>query len=297
MIAVLLAALSALVWGAGDFCGGKATQGASAVVVSVVSKLASLPVLAVYLLLLRATPHPESLAWGAAAGFVGMTGLIIFYRALSGGAMIVVAPISAVTAALVPMIVGLVIERSPQPAALAGAICAVVAIALVSAGRSTGRTVVSVGLVGWSLLAGTAFGLFFVLLNRAHDVAGRDVGLWPIAAAQTAALVLGCALLVATRVVAPRLRRPALSAQGLARPTLSRLQLRWAVTAGVLDMSANVLYLLAVGGGLLSIVAPVAAMYPASTVLLARTVDREPIRPLQLAGLGLAAVALVLVAS
>jgi uncharacterized membrane protein len=69
------------------------------------------------------------------------------------------------------------------------------------------------------------------------------------------------------------------------------------VSAGVLDMTANVLYLLAVQGGLLSIVAPVASLYPVTTVLLAMLIDRERMRPVQLAGLGLAATALVMAAS
>jgi uncharacterized membrane protein len=73
--------------------------------------------------------------------------------------------------------------------------------------------------------------------------------------------------------------------------------LRLTVTAGVFDITANALYLLAAQRGLLSVVAPIAALYPASTVLLALLVDRERLRPIQLAGLGLAATALVLVAT
>lgn len=281
MIAILLAAGSALVWGIGDFCGGKATQRAPALAVAVVSKLASLPVLALYLVLQPATPRPAGLTWAVGAGMIGMVGLIIFYRALASGAMIVVAPISAVTTAVVPMAVGLLSEQLPPRTALIGAVCAVVAIALVSAVRRNGPVMVTPALVGWSLAAGTAFGLFFVFLDAAGAAAGADIGLWPIAAAQAGAIVLGAVLLALTRTA----------------PRLAPTELRWAVVAGVLDMTANALYLLAVQQGLLSIVAPLAALYPASTVLLARLVDREPIGRIQLAGLGLAAVALVLVAS
>jgi uncharacterized membrane protein len=281
VISIALGTFCAVVWGAADFCGGKGAQGGAALTVSVVSKLASLPLLALCLAFLPAVPDLSSLAWAVGAGLIGVSGLVVFYRALAAGAMVVVAPISAVTAAVVPMVVGLFVERTPQPTALIGVICAVVSIALISAVRADGPTVVTVALVGWSLASGLGFGMFSVLLNASVDAAGRDVGLWPVVAAQGGALVLGAVLLAGRRTA----------------PVLPRRPLRWAIAAGVLDMTANVLLLLAVRGGLLSIVGPLAAMYPVSTVLLARTVDREPIRPMQFAGLGLAAVALVLVAS
>ena len=72
---------------------------------------------------------------------------------------------------------------------------------------------------------------------------------------------------------------------------------RWTSIAGCLDIAANALYVLAAARGVLSIVAPIASLYPVSTVLLALSVDKERVRPVQLAGLGLAATALVLVAT
>ena len=119
MIAVALAALSGLVWGAGDFAGGKATQRTPALVTAVLSKAASLPLLGLYLVLLPAAFHSAGVGWGMAAGLFGMSALVVFYRALSTGSMAVVAPVSAVTAAVVPLVVGLVIEEPPGPVALA----------------------------------------------------------------------------------------------------------------------------------------------------------------------------------
>lgn len=116
--------------------------------------------------------------------------------------------------------------------------------------------------------------------------AGDHAGLWPIAGAQLAALAVGGPLM------AHRLRA---GAGGGWR--VRGAPLRWLVIAGMLDMTANALYLLAVRGGDLSIIAPIASLYPVSTVLLAMLVDGERMRPVQLAGLGLAATALVLVAS
>jgi drug/metabolite transporter (DMT)-like permease len=282
VIAILLAALSAVVWGTGDFAGGKATQRTSALVSTVFSKAASVPLLLVYLVLLRMPLRPASLPWGALAGLFGMLGMIVFYRALSGGAMSVVAPVSAVTSALVPLAVGLVIERSPGTLALVGVGCAIAAIGMVSMAPRGEGSVVTPRLIGLALLAGLGFGLFFVCLSRAGAAAHGHAGLWPVLAAHTAALTLGGLLLWRRRVP--------LKADG-------RATRAWILVSGVFDMSANVLYLLAVQRGLLSIVAPLSSLYPVSTVLLAMLIDKERMRPIQLAGLGLAATALVLVAS
>ena len=58
------------------------------------SKLISLPLLALYLVLLPSPLDGGSLAWGALAGTFGAVGVVVFYRALSAGAMTVVAPIT-----------------------------------------------------------------------------------------------------------------------------------------------------------------------------------------------------------
>ena len=295
MFAIVLAAVSGLVWGAGDFSGGKATQRLPALASVALSKLAALPVLAVYLVLVPGTPTLASLGWGALGGLFGGAALVLFYRALSGGAMAIVAPVSAVTAALVPLVIGLIIEAVPGPLALIGAGCAIVAIGLVSLAphgegpesdkkeSDTKKPVVATRkLVVFALLAGTGFGLFFVFLNRAGDAAGDHGGLWPVLGAQLGALVLCGSLVV-------RLRG------SFSRPRGSTIV--WVIIAGVFDMTANALYLVAVRDGLLSIVAPISSLYPVSTVILAMLIDRERMRPVQIAGLGLAATALVLVAS
>jgi drug/metabolite transporter (DMT)-like permease len=282
MLPLIFAVATAAVWGTADFCGGKATQRASALAVSVLSKLAGLPVLAVGLVLAGGHPTVRGLGWGGLAGLFGMAGVILLYRGLATGAMTVVAPVTAVTSALVPFVFGIALDGVPRALAVVGAGCAVGAIALVSMGSAgdTPHKPVGPRIVALALAAGSGFGLFMAFLSRAKGT-GVDTGLWPLAAAQLTALVLG-ALLV---------RRSGLSIR------LTGSTLRFAVAAGALDFSANVLYLFATRTGELSIVAPISSLYPASTVLLALAVDRERVRPMQLAGLGLAATALVLVAS
>lgn len=303
--AIALAALSALVWGTADYCGGRATRFASALPVTVVSQLCGLPVLAVCLVVFPGTAHVADLAWGAGAGVAGFAGIVLLYRSLAMGAMAVAAPITAVTGAAVPVAVGLALGDAPSVVTLAGVGCAVAAIGLVSMGHGgTGR--VTRAVIGSALVAGVLFGLFFVLLAQSHE----DTGMWPLAAARAASILLGLGAVAGARAPArlsggqhsgvrpPGMRLPGVRMRGV---RLSGLRVRgaamgWIVAAGMGDVGANALYLLATRDGLLSVVAPVAALYPVSTVLLALTIDREQVRPVQLVGLGLAATALVLTA-
>jgi drug/metabolite transporter (DMT)-like permease len=278
MAAVLLAVGAAVVWGAGDFFGGKASQRGHPLAVTVVSQLACLPVLALALALLPGSALAGTdLAWGLAAGAAGFLGIVLLYGGLSSGAMTVVAPITAVTAAALPLVVGIVIDRFPGPIALLGAGLAVVAIALVSAGPSAQWRAVSRRVLGIALASGAMFGLFFVLLAQARS----GSGMWTLVAVRVGSLGLGFAIVGLTRT---SLRLPAGT-------------LRWAVPAGIGDIAANAFYLAAAQYGPLSIVAPIAALYPATTVLLAIAVERERVRPVQLVGLGLAGCALVVIAA
>ena len=291
MLFVALAGLSGLVWGVGDFAGGKATQRADALPVVWLSKLISLPLLALYLVLLPSPLDGGSLAWGALAGTFGAVGVVVFYRALSTGAMTVVAPVTSVTSAVIPVVVGLASGERPGALPLVGITCALVAIALVSLAppRPGVVSVVTGWLVGLAVVSGVGFALFFVLLARANDAAGGDAGLWPIGSAQLAALALAAVLLLGARA---RVRGGAAS---VGRRWPRGRTLAWAAVAGPFDMSANALYLVATRYGDLSLVAPLAALYPVTTVLLALVVDGERLRPLQVVGLALALGALLLV--
>ncbi|HKE64746.1 MAG TPA: DMT family transporter [Micromonosporaceae bacterium] len=274
---ILLAALSAVVWGTGDFSGGKASQRAQPLAVALVSQLLGLPVLFAGVMVFGGHgPTAGDIGYGALAGMAGFGGILLLYRGLSQGVMSVFAPISAVTAALIPLVVGLAAQRTPSAAALIGAVLAIGAIALVSmSGGRTGK--VTPRLIGLALATGAMFGIFFAVLG----LAGSTAGVWPMVGVRIGSIGVG---LIAAAATKTSLRLP-------------RGTWRWTATAGVFDITANVLYVLATERGQLSIVAPIAALYPVSTVLLALAIDRERMRPVQLAGLGLAATALVLVAA
>jgi drug/metabolite transporter (DMT)-like permease len=174
------------------------------------------------------------------------------------------------------MAVGLGLGERPSALALAGAGCAVVAIGLVSMGAGSAGSGVSGSVVLMALGAGALFGAFFVLLAQTAD----DSGLWAFVSVRGASIPLGLALMAGRR-------------QSLRLP---RRVHGWVAAAGAGDIGANALFLLATREGLLSVVAPLAALYPVSTVLLALALDKERLRPIQFAGLGLAATALVLTA-
>ncbi|MFG2038541.1 EamA family transporter [Dactylosporangium sp. NPDC048998] len=276
MLFLVCAAASALVWGAGDFAGGKASQRADSFVVALVAETAGIPLVIGWLLATGTSlPGVADLAWGAASGLVGITGLVIFYRALAGGAMSTVAPLTATTTAAVPLLLGLVLDQLPSALALVGAVLAVAAITLVSAGPRNGARA-SRGLLGLALLSGVLFGGYFTLVAQTSEASG----MWPLLAGRVAGTA---GLLVAMRAL-----RVPMRARGRT--------LLLGGTAGAFDVAANALYLFAVRNGVLSVAAPLASLYPVSTVLLAMAIDRERMRPLQITGLGLAALALVLTA-
>lgn len=281
MLSVALAALSGLIWGIGDFSGGKATQRAAVLPVVWVSKLVSLPLLVIFLVATYVPVTAIGLAWGGLAGIAGVVGLVLFYRALAAGAMTVVAPVTGVTSAAIPVVVGLVAGEHPSALRLFGVGCALLAIALVSlAPQPSGhRQVVTRRLVVAALGAGTGFALFFILLSVAGRAAAGSVGLWPIAGSQISAVVMLALLLLMTRP----------------GPWPRQATLRWTMLAGPCDMTANALYLLASRDGDLSVVAPIAALYPVTTVILALIIEHERLRGIQVAGLIFAVAALVLV--
>lgn len=280
MLSVVLAATSALIWGVGDFAGGKATQHSNSLAVTFASKVVALPLLLIYLIATYVPLVPASLVWGAIAGVSGMAGMVVFYRALAAGAMTVVAPVTAVTSAAIPVVVGLARGENPTHWQLFGIACALGAIAMISLARPRPG---EVGTVTPQLLvaagcAGIGFALFFVFLAIAGEV-GRSSSLWPNVASQCAAIALG-GLVIAVR-------RPGGWPAGRS--------LRWTLIAGPFDMTANVVYLVATRHGPLSVVAPLASLYPVSTVILALIIDRERLRAVQIVGLVLAVLALVLV--
>jgi drug/metabolite transporter (DMT)-like permease len=276
-VAVVLALSSAVVYGASDFLGGLASRRASVCGVVALSQLAGLVALFALLPWLGGPVTAADLGWGAGAGLLGATGLVVFFRALSRGVMSVIAPVTAVTAAAVPVLAGLLIGNRIGPWAGAGILLALLAVVLVSAegGLAQLRTARPATLTA-PLIAGSAFGFFFVLLDRTS----ADAGLTPLVAARLASVAL-------VVVVAFAGKQPL---------RVGRAALPLVLVSGVGDMTANALFLLATQQpGQLAITGVLASLYPVSTVVLAQAVLRERLVPAQVAGLGAAISAVVLI--
>jgi drug/metabolite transporter (DMT)-like permease len=273
---IVLALCSAVLYGVSDYCGGRATRTASTFVVALVSQSASaLLTAAIVAGLAHPFPATSDVGWSLAAGVASTVGITAFYFALANGAMTVVAPITGVLSAVVPVAVGIATGERPSVVALVGVSLAIIAVALVSGfgGRAERPTPARILLV--AVVAGTGFGLLFVFLDRTNE----DSGLWPILLAQAASLSILLAACVGRRLYrAPR------------GPDTTLM-----VVAGTLSVASNVAYLVATREGLLALVAVITSMYPASTVVLASVLDRERISSAQALGLGLAVGALGLV--
>ncbi|MBF8188744.1 DMT family transporter [Nonomuraea sp. K274] len=277
MTAVILATVCAVVYGTADFFGGLASRRSQVLSVVALSQIAGLVLILALLPVLPGMFGGLALSWGMLAGLAGAAGLALFYRALATGVMSVVAPTTAVTSAALPVLYGLATGERPGFWALAGVVLALGAVLLVSQDRSADRTG-SVGSALIALAAGAGFGGFFILLAMAP----ADSGLWPLVGARMSSITTVALLALLTR----RALRPGAGS------------LHIILAAGALDMAANVLYLLAERQGLISLVAVLVSLYPASTLLLARKVLGERLRGIQVAGVAcaLGAVALIAVA-
>jgi drug/metabolite transporter (DMT)-like permease len=271
-----LALASAAAFGTADFLGGLATRRASALLVTLSAHLTGAVVVVPVLLFLRAPVDPASLAWGAASGMCGCAGAVVFFRALASGAMAAAAPVTAIVSAALPVLAGVLLGERPGPAAWLGVCAGLLAVGAISRGGDPSakferRTLaLAVG-------AGIGFGLFFIFLSRASHASG----LWPLLGARVGSLSLLGAVILSGRM------------SWRAEPGALRL----GVLSGAVDMTANALFLLATRRGELALVAVLASLYPAATVLLALALLRERLRGLQLAGVALALVAVALIAS
>jgi len=279
----LLALISAVLYGSADFFGGLTARRANTVATVFVSQLAGLVLILLALPFLpAATVSQRDWIWGIVAGLSGGIGVALLYRALAVGTMAVVAPITAVCAAMIPVFFGFALGERFRPLTISGIVLAFVAIGLVSQPRETGHDEgqssegrsFPPGMM-LALLAGVIIGIFFLSLARTTSAAG----MWPLIAARVTSIALFGIIAVATgRTV--RMSAPATTT---------------AVAGGVLDMLANAVYMLAARVGPLSIVVTLASLYPAATVILARVVLRERLSFVQSVGIAcaLGAVAII----
>jgi uncharacterized membrane protein len=269
---ILFGLLSALTWGAGDFNGGLAAKRSNPYGVVVVAHTISLGLLLILIAIVREPiPPVEEWLWGGAAGLTGGIGLLLLYRALAEGRMSAAAPVSALLAAAIPVFVGIFQDGSPGALALLGIILALLAVWMVSGGEGLS---VRFSDLRQPVIAGIAFGAFFICLERASQTSLW----WPLVAIRIVSIssLLGYALLT---------RQPWLPKRESLVPIL---------LSSVLDTFGNASYAMSARMGRMDVAAVLGSLYPGTTVFLAWVFLKEHISRVQAIGIMLALGAIIL---
>ena len=303
---VVMGLLAAILWGGGDFSGGRGAQLAggslrSALRVILFSHVTSLCILLTLAHLRGDTmPHGSLLVWGVCAGVTGGLSLACFYIALARGAMGASAAVSGLLAAAVPAAFAIASDGSPGPLHLTGFAIAGIAIWMVAAAPtgvlehpsadSNSSTMIL------AIVAGTGFGLYFIALK----MAGAAGVVWPMATARMGSITTCTLLILILTVVGAG--RTGNSTTGLdSAPAqavlfgLPKAAIFWSLSTAVLDTCGNMFYISATRSGRLDIAAVLASLYPTTTILLAGIVLKERLSKRQGLGMVIAAAAVVMI--
>ncbi len=271
----LLALASAATFGVADFLGGFATRKASVAAVTLLTNIAGGFFALVLFAIVGGDWATETVVWGAAGGLCGLAGLVLLYSGLADGPNKLVSPLSAVVAAVVPVITGLGLGERPDQLGVLGLVLTPIAVWLLAGGdvgsdlggggsTASGSTTRP---IAFGVGAGLGFGLFFTFLAQVPDGSGAV----PLLVARVASVAV---LVVAVAITRPSFPEP-----------------KWAgvsIVAGSLDMTANGLFLWSTREGDLAVVGALVSLFPATTVLLAVAVLGERLTRTQGAGLALA---------
>jgi drug/metabolite transporter (DMT)-like permease len=213
---------------------------------------------------------------GGLAGLSGAIGVLALYTGLAQGRMGVVAPLTAVITAIVPIIFGLFLEGLPQIQQLAGFAIALCAVWFVSSDNGDEAAGLRWPDLRLPTAAGLGFGLFFILIDQVSD----NAILWPLVGSRAASIIMMFILVLISR----QWERP------------SPPQLGWIALAGIFDAGGNAFFALATSYGRLDIATILSSLYPATTVLLARLILDERLSRRQGVGVIAALIAISLIA-
>jgi drug/metabolite transporter (DMT)-like permease len=274
LLSILYGILSAATWGAADFLGGLGSKRTSPYRILFLAEIAGMIPFTILALLLREPmPSAGDMLIGAGSSLIGLMGLLFLYRALASSQMTIAAPVSALFAAIIPVVFGFFALGVPSTSTLIGFALAFAAVWFISQTDMTNWRF-SLTDLRLPLFSGLFFGLYFLTLHRAT----LNAFFWPLAAARFAGFV-------ALGIYALLTRQPGLPPRNL-----------WgfSIVNGILDIGGNAFYVLAAQTGRLDVAAVLSALYPASTVLLAWIVLKERITWTQTLGVLLAFIAIVL---
>jgi drug/metabolite transporter (DMT)-like permease len=219
-------------------------------------------------------PGPAALAISVAAGIAVTVGIVGLYHGLAVGRMGVVAPVTGLLAAVLPVVVGIVRDGPPATPVLAGIVLALVAVVLVSRAPGTAGSRSGIEL---AIVAGVGIGAFNILVGELPD---GEVFVPLNAIKLTAATVLVTALAVGHRAW-----------------RIPQRVVPIAVVGGVFDMAGNAFYVLATQAGRLDVAATLSSLYPVTTILLAMALLGERVTRSHAVGIAAAVAAIALIGS
>jgi drug/metabolite transporter (DMT)-like permease len=278
MLSVFYGLMSALVWGAADFTGGMASRRAGAFRVvlfgEAIGTILLLPIAIAF-----GGNMLGSLKWmqAALAGALGSLGLLLLYHSLATGTMSIAAPVSALMAAILPVVVGSLTEGIPGGLTITGFAFALLAVWFVSQNSAEPRHLLAhLSEIRLPLLAGIGFGSYFVLIHSASS----DSTLWPMVASRSGGLTVILLFMLT--------RRDSFKVPGTAWPLIA--------LNGILDLGGNAFYIVSGQLGRLDVSAVLSSLYPGATVVLAWFLLKERLSRTQWVGIVLAFVAIVLFA-
>jgi drug/metabolite transporter (DMT)-like permease len=270
---LLLALGASLAWGVGDFFGPLVSRTVGVLPVLMWAQVGGVAAIAIAVSVRGHGPAGWGVLYGVGAAFGGMLGLFAYYRGMVAGAMSVVAPVAGVSA-VIPVIFGIATGDDPSLPQVAGVVVALAGVGLASLERQQGRRRVAAG-VGLALLAACGFGFYFPWMHAA----GKVDFWWASLVFRTTALLLVAAVVAGRRIDV----------------RLSRRNVAIACAVGIVDTVGNVCFAASSKHGLVSLTAVLASLYPVLTVLLAASLLRERVAPLQRAGIALTLTGVVLI--
>ena len=276
MLSSLFGLLSALTWGAGDFTGGIVSRRAGIYRAAFYGEFTGLIFLAIMLGVVR-EPLPGGWvwAWCAFAGAIGSVGLLLLFKAMVDGQMSVAAPVSALMAAVLPVIASTLTEGLPGPSKYCGFALALAAIWLISQGEGHQKKLhYHLADLRLPLLAGVCFGIYFILMHQGS----RNATIWPMIFGRSA----GSIVLFFFAAANHQIKWP----DGRVAPLV------FLNAAG--DIAGNTFYILSGQAGRLDVAAVLGSLYPGTTVLLAGLILHERLNQSQWAGIITALAAIVL---
>jgi drug/metabolite transporter (DMT)-like permease len=288
---VALALLASVFIGISDFLGGTVSRTRDPLETSLVLFLATTVTLVPFAIVLGASDLTiHDLGLGAVSGVTTSVAYVGFFTAIGRGRISIVAPIAAAVTALLPAIVGIAEGNTLSTIALAGVLCALVSIPLVSyePGGDTTESVMArdaQAMPGsWStrrqvlvsILCGAGFGFYFICIGHTH----RSSGLWPTVATLVVAIAITIPVAARGRVM------PALA-------TLSRLAVAGGLALGVADAALTT----ALQRGPLTVASVLGNLYPLVTIALGVAILEERLRPWHVLGILLAVAGVSMIAA